>query len=96
MVYVAVAEDDPVVSLRVVVAGLVPWHVVGNEEVVFNGPGSDSLVERKTHNATEEGFPTYFCFMFDESCSTDRLTRTIAAYIPDQPSVSPPTLIKFD
>ena len=60
MVHVAVAEDDPVVSLRVVVAGLIPWHVVGNEEVVFGGPGSDSLVEGKTHNATEEGFPNVF------------------------------------
>jgi len=43
------------VSLSIVVAGLVPWDVVGKEQVVFGDPGSDSLVEGKTHNATEEG-----------------------------------------
>ena len=58
MVHVTVAKDDPVVSLSLIVAGLVPWDVVGKQQVVFGDTGSDSLVERKTNNATEGDFPS--------------------------------------
>ena len=48
VVHITVAEEDPVVSLSIIVAGLLPWDVVGKEQVVFRDPGSDGLVDGKT------------------------------------------------